>query len=210
MTHEEGEEDHQLRYKMNFNGEDIAGLDEVGRGCLFGPVLAGAVIISNVEGEYLLNKGLKDSKKLTAKQRKILVPLIKKKANFWSLGQSSAEEIDLLGIREATEIAMIRALQRLPKIPRIILVDGKLPLRAWTGQQITIVNGEDKSPAIAAASVIAKEERDLIIKRLSKKFPGYGLESHVGYGTKAHIKAIKQNGVLNLHRKSFLKKIINS
>ena len=186
-----------------------AGVDEVGRGCVFGPVFAGAVILNTSDEKALINLGLKDSKKLTPKKRAYLVPLIKKHSQSWSLGQASAKEIDRLGIRIATEKAMLRSLQKLSTKPEIILVDGALPLREWKGKQKTIIHGEDHYPSIAAASVLAKEARDELIKRLATRFPNYGLMNNVGYPTEFHREKLKINGPSELHRQSFLSKIIS-
>jgi len=133
-----------------------------------------------------------------------LVPLIRAGALRWSLGQASALEIDRFGIRIATEWAMMRALHRLPSPPRLLLVDGCLPLRLWSGPQRTLVAGDSHCPAIAAASVIAKVERDALLERLSARFPGYGLERHRGYGTLEHRLALESLGPTGLHRRSFL------
>ena len=187
----------------------IAGVDEVGKGALFGPVFAGAVVINEESAIHLKKLGLQDSKKLTSSKRKKLVPLIKRQAIAWGLGQASAREIDIFGIREATEKAMLRALNRLNQTPKLILVDGVLPLRAWTGDQITLIKGDNKSASIAAASVLAKEARDSLIKRIALKFPNYGLEKNVGYGTKFHCESLKIAGATQLHRQSFLSKILS-
>ena len=185
----------------------IAGVDEVGKGCLFGPVFAGAVILSKANALKLLNKGLKDSKKLNFRQRNHLVPLIKANSIAWSLGQASAREIDSIGIRKATEKAMVRALEKFPSKPDLILVDGILPIRMWTGKQKTQVQGESHFPSIAAASVLAKEARDELIKRLACKYPFYGLEKNKGYGTKIHRCNLIKAGATKLHRKSFLSRL---
>jgi len=182
----------------------IAGVDEVGKGCLFGPVFAAAVILSQSNEINLLTQGLKDSKRLSPKKRNNLVPLIKKNSIAWAIGQASAREIDLFGIREATEKAMLRALEKFPSPPDLILVDGVLPIRLWTGKQKTQVRGESKFASIAAASVIAKETRDELIKRLARKYCDYGLEKNKGYGTELHRKALIKAGATKLHRKSFL------
>ncbi len=109
----------------------IAGVDEVGKGCLFGPVFAGAVILSKTNESELLSQGLRDSKKLSQRKRYKLVPLIKENSIAWSLGQASAREIDRIGIREATEKAMLRALEKFSSPPDLLLVDGILPIRLW-------------------------------------------------------------------------------
>ncbi len=189
---------------MSRGEEGLAGVDEVGRGCLFGPVFAAAVILSP-EGEApLLAAGLTDSKALSSRQRAALVPLIRQRAVAWGIGQASASEIDRLGIRGATERAMLRALQRLDQPIPLVLVDGILPLRLWSGPQRTLKGGDRLCPAIAAASVLAKEERDGLIRRLAPRFPGYGLERHVGYGTALHRQALRTLGPTALHRRSFL------
>ncbi len=203
----EGEgEDLQQQVKALLSNE-IAGIDEVGKGSLFGPVFAGAVILNKQSESFLITAGLKDSKKLSAKKRAALVPLIKKIAISWALGQASAREIDMLGIRKATEKAMLRAIHRLRPQPLLLLIDGCLPLRLWEGKQKILVKGEDKSAAIAAASVLAKVTRDELIKKLSNQYPFYGLETNSGYGTIHHRNALIKEGPTELHRKSFLSKI---
>ena len=189
-------------------GTDVAGVDEVGRGCLFGPVFAAAVVLDRPAAEQLLRAGLTDSKKLSAKRRAALVPLIQSLCLASGLGQASAREIDACGIRVATERAMLRALQRLSQPPAMVLVDGNLPLRLWQGQQRTVVSGDSRSAAIAAASVLAKEARDALIRRLSERFPGYGLERHVGYGTAQHRQSLLASGPTPLHRYTFLKRLL--
>tara|TARA_B100001113_G_scaffold342500_1_gene328721 strand:+ start:237 stop:824 length:588 start_codon:yes stop_codon:yes gene_type:complete len=185
----------------------IAGVDEVGKGCLFGPVFAGAVILSKANESKLLSEGLKDSKKLNSRQRNNLVPLIKENSIAWSIGQASAREIDSVGIRKATEQAMLRALDKFASPPDLILVDGVLPIQAWQGQQQTKVRGESHFPSIAAASVLAKEARDELIKRLALKFNLYGLEKNKGYGTELHRTSLIKVGSTKLHRRSFLSKL---
>ena len=188
-------------------GLDVAGVDEVGRGCLFGPVFAGTVVLDPQGAKKLLQAGLNDSKKLSPKRRQALVPLIEAHSADWGLGQASAREIDGCGIRSATELAMLRALQKLKRPPPLVLVDGSLPLRPWDGPQDCLVAGDSHCPAIAAASVIAKEARDALIRRLALRFPGYGLERHAGYGTPQHRLALQQSGPTGLHRRSFLKRM---
>lgn len=183
----------------------VAGVDEVGRGSLFGPVFAGAVILPRRAETRLTAAGLTDSKALTARRRAELVPLIRRQALAWAIGQASAAEIDRLGIRSATELAMHRALQRLPHSFALVMVDGVLPVRTWKGPQRTLVAGDRLCAAIAAASVIAKEERDALIRRLAERFPGYGLERHAGYGTLHHRLALQERGPTELHRRSFLR-----
>ena len=192
---------------MEANNELIAGVDEVGKGCLFGPVFAGAVILSKENETNLLSLGLKDSKKLSHLKRRNLVPLIKKNSIAWSIGQASAREIDRIGIREATEKAIIRALEKLSSPPNLILVDGILPIRLWPGEQKTQVRGESHFASIAAASVLAKETRDDLMKRLSPKYNLYGIEKNKGYGTENHRKILMKKGATKLHRKTFLSRL---
>jgi len=192
---------------MEANKSLIAGVDEVGKGCLFGPVFAGAVILSKANEKTLLSQGLKDSKKLSHRQRHNLVPLIKKNSIGWAIGQASAREIDSIGIREATEKAMLRALEKFPSPPDLILVDGILPIRLWPGKQQTQVQGESHFASIAAASVLAKETRDELIKRLDHKYSLYGLGKNKGYGTEIHRSSLIKAGATKLHRKSFLSRL---
>jgi len=204
---DENEEDPLLLLRMKSNQYLVAGVDEVGKGSLFGPVFAGAVILSKENELKLLNKGLKDSKKLNYRQRNHLVPCIKDNSIAWSLGQASAREIDSIGIRMATEKAMIRALEKFLSPPNLILVDGILPIRLWRGKQKTQVQGESHFPSIAAASVLAKEARDELIKRLALKYTHYELEKNKGYGTEIHRTNLIKEGATRLHRKSFLSKL---
>jgi len=150
---------------------------------------------------------LKDSKKLSQRQRKSLVPLIKENSIAWAIGQASASEIDIVGIREATEKAMLRAIEKFSSPPDFILVDGILPIRLWPGKQKTQVRGESHFPSIAAASVLAKEARDELIKRLANIYSLYELEKNKGYGTEIHRKNLIKQGATRLHRKSFLSKL---
>ena len=192
---------------MEATRELIAGVDEVGKGCLFGPVFAGAVILSKENETILLSLGLKDSKKLSHRKRRNLVPLIKKNSIAWSIGQASAREIDLIGIREATEKAIIRALEKFTSPPNLILVDGILPIRLWSGEQKTQIRGESYFASIAAASVLAKETRDDLMKRLSSKYNLYEIEKNKGYGTENHRKKLIKAGLTKLHRKTFLSRL---
>jgi ribonuclease HII len=187
---------------------DCVGVDEVGRGCLFGPVFAAAVQLPGDALAPLAAAGLTDSKRLSARRRQALLPLIQHHALATALGQASAAEIDRWGIRRATELAMLRALQRRPWQPRLLIVDGNLPLRLWTGAQGTLVAGDRHNLAIAAASVLAKQARDQLIARLAQRYPGYGLERHAGYGTALHRGALQQLGVTPLHRRSFLRGLV--
>jgi ribonuclease HII len=163
------------------------------------------VVLPAASLPQLESAGLTDSKKLSSRRREELVPLIRHHAVHWSLGQASAAEIDRWGIRAATERAMLRALHRLASPPQMLLVDGCLPLRGWSGTQRTLISGDSRCAAIAAASVLAKVERDALLERLAVHFPGYGLERHRGYGTAQHQEALRQLGPTPLHRQCFLR-----
>ena len=200
---EEKEEDPLLRMIKSLE----IGVDEVGRGCLFGPVFSAAVVLSKENGDILRNLGLDDSKKLSQKKRSILIPYIFALSEDWGIGQSSVNEIDKFGIRDATELSMIRALNKLKNKPLKILVDGPLSIRSWKGIQQNIVKGEEKFASIAAASIIAKVKRDALMNRFEIKYNGYYLSRNKGYGTREHFKSIQKQGLTKMHRTSFLKKL---
>jgi len=182
------------------------GLDEVGRGAVFGPVFSAVVVLTKKNKLILKKVGVNDSKKLTPKKRKLLLPKILLLSSDYGIGQSSAREIDKFGIRVATELSMIRALKKLKEKPSELIIDGPLPLRQWTGIQKNIVSGDSKFIAIASASIVAKVSRDNLMERLEKKYSGYFIFKNKGYGTKEHLSIIQDHGITNLHRKSFLKK----
>ena len=181
------------------------GIDEVGRGAIFGPVFAAAVVLTEKNKFNLKQFGVTDSKKLTPKKRKLLFQKILLLSSEYGIGQSSAREIDELGIRVATELSMIRALKKLKDKPSVIMIDGPLSLRPWNGIQKNIIAGDSKFTSIASASIIAKVSRDNLMERLEKKYLGYSIFKNKGYGTKEHFSSIKKMGITNLHRKSFLK-----
>ena len=181
-------------------------MDEVGRGAVFGPVFS-AVIVLNKKNKFILKQlGVTDSKKLTPKKRNLLLPKILFLSSDYGIGQSSAREIDKLGIRIATELSMIRALKKLKNKPSELIIDGPLLFRKWDGIQKNIISGDSKFTAIASASIVAKVCRDNLMERLEKKYSGYLIFKNKGYGTREHLSLIKKNGITNLHRKSFLKK----
>ena len=182
------------------------GIDEVGRGAVFGPVFSAAIVITKQNGLALKKLGVMDSKKLTPKKREFLVPHIIKLSSDYGIGQSSVREIDKFGIRVATELSMLRAVKKLRDKPFELLIDGPLLLRPWKGNQRNIISGDAQFTSIAAASIIAKVSRDILMERLEKKYPGYMIFKNKGYGTRAHLCSIKENGITNLHRKSFLTK----
>ena len=176
----------------------IAGVDEVGRGSLVGPVYAAAVILL----KKIDKKKLKDSKKLSKKNREILDVCIKKNC-IWSIGSASQKEIEKYNILNASLLAMKRAIKKLKKKPELVLIDGnKLPIIDNYNLK-NIIKGDQKIPEISAASIIAKVSRDRLITNLSKNFKKYGWSKNAGYGTKDHIVAIKKYGVTKFHRKTF-------
>ncbi len=176
----------------------VAGVDEVGRGPLAGPVVTAAVILDPRRPIA----GLADSKKLSEARREILAETIKQSALAWSLGRAEVEEIDELNILWATMLAMQRAVAGLGIAPNHVLVDGNrcpdLPCSAEA-----IIKGDGSVPAISAASIVAKVARDREMVGLDKNYPGYGLAGHKGYPTKAHIAALGELGVTPIHRRSF-------
>ena len=199
---EKKEEDHQ----QVLNKVSEVGIDEVGRGAVFGPVFS-AVVVLNEENKFILKQsGVTDSKKLTPKKRKLLLPKILSLSLDYGIGQSSAREIDRLGIRVATELSMIRALKKLKEKPSELIIDGPLLLRPWQGIQKNIISGDSKFISIASASIVAKVSRDNLMEKLEKKYSGYLIFRNKGYGTREHFSLIKKNGITKLHRKSFLKK----
>lgn len=179
----------------------ICGVDEAGRGPLAGPVCAAAVILP----PHLEIPGLNDSKKLTDKRRRELMPIIKEQAVAWGIGFASHEEIDEINILQATFLAMERALAQLKVKPELALIDGNrekdfgLPVKA-------VVKGDSLSANIAAASVLAKVTRDDLMEAKALEYPQYGFEIHKGYGTKAHYAALTEHGPCEIHRMTFLKK----
>jgi ribonuclease HII len=176
----------------------VAGVDEVGRGPLAGPVVAAAVIL-NPES---IPDGLNDSKKLTAKRREFLTPLLRQSAVV-GLGVASVEEIDALNILQASLLAMRRAVADLPITPDHLLVDGNRLPRDLPCPATPVVGGDAISPSIAAASIVAKTWRDDVMKKAAVQFPGYGWETNAGYPTKCHKSALRNLGVTPLHRRSF-------
>jgi ribonuclease HII len=176
----------------------LAGVDEVGRGSLIGPVYAAAVILQKSVNKKLL----KDSKKLSKEKREELYYYIKKNS-IWAIGQASTREIEKINILQASLLAMKRAITKLKRKPSLILIDGnKLPdLKNYNLKYI--IKGDQKIASISAASIIAKVSRDKFIKKLSQEFNGYGWDTNSGYGTKEHLRAIKKLGITKYHRKTF-------
>ena len=176
----------------------IAGVDEVGRGSLIGPVYAAAVILN----KSINKKLLKDSKSLKKSRREILSKYIKKNS-IWAMGTASVKEIEKNNILNASLLAMKRAIKKLKKKPTLILIDGnKVPVIENYNLR-SIIKGDQRIPSISAASIVAKVARDKMITKIAKKFKGYYWDQNYGYGTKQHLKAIKSLGITNQHRKTF-------
>jgi ribonuclease HII len=176
----------------------IAGLDEVGRGPLFGPVVAAAVILQR----GCILPGLTDSKKLSEKKRSQLEPEIRANAVAWAIAAVDAETIDRINIRQASLLAMRRAVEQLALSPDFLLIDGRDTI-SWDCPQQAVIQGDATSFSIAAASVLAKVHRDRLMFEFDAAFPGYGLAQHKGYGCPAHLTALARLGPTPLHRKSF-------
>jgi len=176
----------------------IAGVDEVGRGSLIGPVYAAAVILN----KSIKTELLKDSKSLTKSNREVLSKYIKENS-VWSIGKASVKEIEKINILQASLLAMKRAIKKLKKKPTLILIDGnKVPVIENYNLR-SIIKGDQRIPSISAASIVAKVARDKMITKIAKKFKGYYWDQNYGYGTKQHLKAIKSLGITSQHRKTF-------
>ena len=176
----------------------LAGVDEVGRGPLAGPVVAAAIVLPE---NYVLT-GLTDSKKLTPRMREKLCGLIKQQALDWALGRCEVDEIDRINILQASLLAMKRAVESLSALPDLSLIDGRFApeLRCRTE---TIVKGDLSEPSISAASIVAKVERDSEMCELHQLYPEYGFDRNKGYPTSFHLEALKRKGASKVHRRSF-------
>ncbi len=182
----------------------IAGLDEAGRGALAGPVSVGAVILPNDKSLLSSNlSGARDSKQMTPRMRDTLAPLIRKVALAWAVGFATSEEIDMQGIVRATRLAAIRALHQFTITPQYLLTDFRLELPQLEIAQMSLVKGDARCLSIACASILAKTERDALMRELDLQYPGYGLGKHKGYGTQAHRSALMRLGLSEIHRKTF-------
>lgn len=179
----------------------VCGVDEVGRGPLAGPVVCAAVIMPEDD----IIEGVDDSKKLTAKKREKLADLIKQKAIAWAICRVGPQVIDQINILQATRLCMKNAVEGLSVRPDFVLTDGNMTLDIDIAQK-SIVKGDAQCYCIGAASIIAKVERDALMVEYAGVYPGYGFEKNVGYGTAAHIAAIKEKGLTPIHRRSFTKK----
>jgi len=176
----------------------MAGVDEVGRGCLAGPVFAAAVILN----KSINIKDIKDSKKITFKKRILLSKYIKKNSTY-AVGTASVEEINKINILNASLLSMKRALDKLKLKPSIVYIDGLFAPKGLKIKHKTFVKGDEKITCISAASIVAKATRDLFMIRLGQKFPKYKWNKNFGYGTAEHIKSLKKYGVTKHHRKKF-------
>ena len=180
-----------------------AGVDEVGRGALFGPVVAAAVILTPEQERQLKAEGVRDSKAVSQQRREILAQHIRAVALTWGLGWAHPREIDRINILQATFLAMHRALSRLVPAPEHCLVDGNKTIPSVHLPQTTVVKGDSRSLAIASASILAKVHRDRWIVSLAERYPGYALASNKGYGSAAHRQALRELGPTPDHRLSF-------
>lgn len=193
-----------LKFEKEYSGYSlICGIDEVGRGPLAGPVMAGAVILPKDEKILYLN----DSKKLTASKRDELYDVIMEKALYVAIGESSCERIDEINILNATYEAMRMAIRKLPVLPDILLNDA-VTIPGIDVKQIPIIKGDAKSASIAAASIVAKVTRDRYMQKMDEIYPGYGFAQNKGYGSADHIQALKEIGPCPIHRKTFIKNFI--
>ncbi len=176
----------------------VAGVDEVGRGALFGPVLAGAVVL----GDGFAPAGIDDSKRLTARQREVQAARIRGAAQAWCVGVGTVAEINREGIQRATHLAMLRAVRGLTMRPDLLLVDGyAVPLLPFA--QRPFVKGDTRSVSIAAAAIVAKVARDTLMRELDQTYPGYGIARNMGYGSLEHRQALLALGLTPLHRRGF-------
>ena len=184
--------------ELHWGPPGLCGVDEAGRGPLAGPVVAAAVMLDPARPI----EGLRDSKKLSAAARARLADLIRERATAWCVAEASVAEIDRINILHATMLAMQRAVAGLASSPEEVWVDGnRCP--DWSWRSRAIVAGDDQIAAIAAASILAKTHRDRMMGALHEQYPAYGFAQHMGYGTAAHLAALKAHGACPVHRRSF-------
>ena len=181
------------------NHQIVAGIDEAGRGCLAGPVVAASVILPQ---NYTL-PGLRDSKKISPKKRYLLEAQIKKIAISWAIGLATPEEIDVLNILRASLLAMERSFSKLSIKPDIVYIDGIHAPNLIGAKVLCVKKGDDIIPQISAASILAKTFRDRLMIKLDKKYPNYGFKNHKGYATRLHLERLKTFGPCKIHRKTF-------
>lgn len=196
----------QIEFDLLKDHASIIGVDEVGRGCIAGPVYAACVCLDYDKIKRVANEEIeliRDSKTLTTKQRVQIIPTILSVAKQYAIASSSVAEIETLGIVGATFAAMMKALAQVNQTYDLLLIDGNARIPQYQGKQSCIIGGDNACFAIAAASILAKEARDDFMRAQSKEFPGYGFEDHVGYGTKHHLAMLRQHGLCSLHRRNF-------
>jgi len=181
-----------------FKKKRIAGVDEVGRGCLAGPVFSAAVILN----EKINKKDIKDSKKIPFKKRILLAKYIKKNS-IYAIGTASVHEINKINILNASLLSMLRALNKLKLKPSIAYIDGLFAPKNIKTKYRTFIKGDEKIASIAAASIIAKVSRDLFMIKLAEKYPEYNWHKNFGYGTNDHLNGLKKYGATKHHRKKF-------
>ncbi len=196
-------EDRCDELNLKYDCDAIAGVDEVGRGALFGPVVAAAVVLSPAAIAVLSQAGVTDSKKLSVRQRKQLAQVISAHALGCQVGWATVREIDRLNILQASLLAMKRAILRLDPLPQFCWIDGNQVVPGLPMPQETLVKGDQRCLAIAAASIIAKVWRDTLMERLDAKYPGYDIASNKGYGSQRHLLGLENQGITALHRRSF-------
>jgi ribonuclease HII len=187
----------------------LGSIDEAGRGPLAGPVVSACVLI---DSDFKISEDLtavKDSKKLSEKKREELFDMICREVNDFGVGIVAPDTIDRINILQATFLSMKMAISQLKQKPDIVLLDGKFPIPNYSGEQESIIKGDQKVFSIAAASILAKVTRDRIMRELDEKFPMYGFAQHKGYGTKFHVEALKIYGSCEVHRKSFARVIVS-
>jgi ribonuclease HII len=185
--------------QSQYSVTEIAGVDEAGRGCLAGPVVAAAVILP----ESFHCPDLTDSKQLSPKKREVMAEKIKAQALAWAFGFSWPREIEKINILQASLKAMRRAVLALKKTPKLVLIDGNKTIPNFPFSQQAIVKGDSLIPQISAASILAKTIRDKVMCVLARRYPGYGLEKHKGYATKEHLESLTKLGPTPLHRLTF-------
>jgi ribonuclease HII len=188
----------QSGLSLAFNTRLVCGVDEAGRGPLAGPVVAAAVILDPMRAI----DGLRDSKKLSQARREALAVAIRDGSLGWAIGQASVDEIDQLNILQASLLAMRRAVEALPVVPTLARVDGNQAPRLACGVEL-IVGGDATEACISAASILAKVERDRLMRALHSLHPEYGFDRHKGYGTALHLESLKRHGPCSEHRRSF-------
>jgi len=184
----------------------VIGVDEVGRGCLAGPVYAAVAALDYYKIDDLdetTRDLIRDSKKLTSKQRQKILPVLEEVCVEWGLGHATEREIESLGIVRATFLAMKRAYLNLTESYDLLLIDGNQKHPDMPMEQLTVVGGDALCYAIAAASILAKEARDAVMRAAHEHYPQYGFGEHVGYGTKSHLQALQEHGITPLHRRTF-------